>query len=170
MCKLLLFAGTTEGRLLYERLSARGIEMDISVATEYGKELVEPLGGRIYAGRMSEEEMESAIRAGGYKAVIDATHPYADIVTKNIQRACRETETLYIRPVSYTHLDVYKRQDRSRDGCGTSVRARRTCHQPGAPKDDPSQRQDCLRTAILPGRPAGGDISTRRGRDRKADV
>lgn len=51
MCKLLLFAGTTEGRLLYERLSARGIEMDISVATEYGKELVEPLGGRIYAGR-----------------------------------------------------------------------------------------------------------------------
>ena len=97
MCKLLLFAGTTEGRLLYERLSARGIEMDISVATEYGKELVEPLGGRIYAGRMSEEEMESAIRAGGYKAVIDATHPYADIVTKNIQRACRETETLYIR-------------------------------------------------------------------------
>ncbi|MFR3483538.1 MAG: precorrin-6A/cobalt-precorrin-6A reductase [Clostridia bacterium] len=41
MCKLLLFAGTTEGRLLYERLSARGIEMDISVATEYGKELVE---------------------------------------------------------------------------------------------------------------------------------
>ena len=67
--------------------------MDISVATEYGKELVEPLGGRIYAGRMSEEEMESAIRAGGYKAVIDATHPYADIVTKNIQ-------------------DVYKRQEK----------------------------------------------------------
>lgn len=97
MCKFLLFAGTTEGRTLYERLSAKGIEMDISVATEYGKELVEPLGGQIFAGRMTEEEMERTIRAGGYKAVIDATHPYADIVTKNIQRACQETETLYIR-------------------------------------------------------------------------
>ena len=97
MCKFLLFAGTTEGRTLYERLSARGVEMDISVATEYGKELIEPLGGRIYSGRMTEEEMEGRIRAGGYGAVVDATHPYADIVTQNIRKACQETETLYIR-------------------------------------------------------------------------
>lgn len=97
MCKFLLFAGTTEGRTLYERLSARGVEMDISVATEYEKELIEPLGGRIYSGRMTEEEMEGRIRAGGYGAVVDATHPYADIVTQNIRKACQETETLYIR-------------------------------------------------------------------------
>ena len=40
--KILIFAGTTEGRELAEFLSEREVEAEISVATEYGETLLSP--------------------------------------------------------------------------------------------------------------------------------
>ena len=42
MSRRWILGGTTEGRLLAEFCGARGIEAFVSVATEYGGELVEP--------------------------------------------------------------------------------------------------------------------------------
>ena len=42
--KVLLFAGTSEGRRLYDFFLTNGIPFDISVATEYGRELLEEKG------------------------------------------------------------------------------------------------------------------------------
>ena len=36
--KIAIFAGTTEGRLLAERLAGSNVRADVFVATEYGKE------------------------------------------------------------------------------------------------------------------------------------
>ncbi len=36
--KILIYAGTTEGRTLAEKLAERGIKSDVSVATEYGNQ------------------------------------------------------------------------------------------------------------------------------------
>ena len=98
MCKICIFAGTSEGRALIEALSGRGAEITACVATEYGEVL---LGShhdvRILAGRMNVEEMTALLRAEAFDAVVDATHPYADVVTQNIAAACQESGATYLR-------------------------------------------------------------------------
>lgn len=42
--KIGLFAGTTEGRILAEKLAGTQASLDIFVATEYGKEELSPAG------------------------------------------------------------------------------------------------------------------------------
>ena len=98
MCKICIFAGTSEGRALIEALSGRGAEITACVATEYGEVL---LGShhdvRILAGRMNVEEMTALLRAEAFDAVVDATHPYADVVTQNIAAACHAVGASYLR-------------------------------------------------------------------------
>lgn len=103
--KLILFAGTTEGRILAGKLAEEGISGVVCAATEYGKELLKEEMERvcslrnrdgtgvkdslkIRAGRLDEEEMEALIRRENASLVIDATHPYADQATANIRKAC----------------------------------------------------------------------------------
>ena len=98
--KLLLFAGTTEGRMLAEYLSKKRIACYVSTATEYGKSLLqeEQLSDIIIlAGRMNEEEIKTFLTEKKIDCVVDATHPFAKIVTENIVNACKETQTGYIR-------------------------------------------------------------------------
>lgn len=91
--KVLLFAGTTEGRLLAGWLAKEGCHGAVCIATEYGRELLErELSGRkemeIFCGRLAEPEMEELLERIEPGLVIDATHPYAAIVTDNLKRAC----------------------------------------------------------------------------------
>lgn len=98
MNKILLFAGTTEGRNLAEFLEKNQIPTEVCVATQYGETLLEE--GKylhVHAGRLDETEMEQQIQKQKIRLVIDATHPYAVIVSQNIRRACSRTGTEYIR-------------------------------------------------------------------------
>lgn len=98
--KILLFAGTSEGRRLCGHFIKKGIPFDISVATEYGRELLEedgPSQNHILVNRLSREEMEALIKKNGYALVVDATHPYAVEVTRNIQSACEAAHVSYLR-------------------------------------------------------------------------
>lgn len=98
MKKILIFAGTTEGRKLSENLSASGVLHEVCVATEYGEIVLDehPLAN-IYRGRMNVEEMRAFVKDGNYGAVVDATHPYAKVVTENIKNALQGTKILYLR-------------------------------------------------------------------------
>lgn len=42
-------------------------------------------------GRMDQEEIRELIRTGDFAAVVDATHPYAGNITRNIREALKET-------------------------------------------------------------------------------
>lgn len=98
MCKICIFAGTSEGRELIEALTGRGATITACVATEYGEVLLGQRSDvRILAGRMNMEEMTALLRAEAFDAVVDATHPYADVVTQNIAAACREVGASYLR-------------------------------------------------------------------------
>ena len=53
--KIAIFAGTTEGRLLAERLAGSNVRADVFVATEYGKEEIpEAPNLHVYDGRIEE--------------------------------------------------------------------------------------------------------------------
>lgn len=95
MFRLLIFGGTTEGRELAEYCARNGINADVSVATDYGAELLPP-NMNVLCGRLDAEQMKALI-AAGFSAVVDATHPYAVEATANIQFACTETGVRYLR-------------------------------------------------------------------------
>lgn len=98
MAGILVFGGTTEGRLLAEELQDTGIELHICVATEYGASLI-PKSPNIYVhcGRMQEEEIEEMLGELVPEYCLDTTHPYAEDITKNVLQACREKNTPYVR-------------------------------------------------------------------------
>lgn len=96
--RILLFAGTTEGRQLVRELKELPVYVYVSTATEYGKECAETGGNiRTEAGRMDESEMVHFIGERRIDLVVDATHPFARVVTENIQNACKACNVEYIR-------------------------------------------------------------------------
>ncbi len=95
--KILIFAGTTEGRQLAEYLGSQGISAHVCVATEYGEQLVKKSDTvTVTAGRLDCEGMQDLIKEG-FSLVIDATHPYAVIVSSNIKEACSKAGVEYMR-------------------------------------------------------------------------
>ena len=89
MYKVLIFAGTIEGRSVAEYLSVAGIPVHACVATEYGASLMEKTENlQISSKRLDVEEMAEMMQADGCEVVIDATHPYAAVVSANIRKAC----------------------------------------------------------------------------------
>ena len=96
--KICIFAGTKDGRLLSEELSHKGLPVTACAATEYGGELLQASGNlKVRTGRMDEEEMKTFFKEEGFGLIIDATHPYAQIVTRNIREAAKETGIEYLR-------------------------------------------------------------------------
>lgn len=85
--KIILFGGTTEGRLLAREMARAGHSVTVSVATRLGAEALGPFPhGEVLVGRLDRAGMAPFLR--GYDLCIDATHPYAVEVTKNLQGAC----------------------------------------------------------------------------------
>lgn len=103
MAKLLVFAGTTEGRELLETLSSAmdgsGLSVFACVATDYGRNiLAEGLENiQIRSGRLSSEEMAELMTAEKFDYVIDTTHPYATAASENIKAACAQSGCQYLR-------------------------------------------------------------------------
>lgn len=129
MKKIVIFAGTTEGRRLSEILTEAGIAHTVCVATEYGEivmqeqmEMTETAqaDGRplvnLHRGRMDREQMQIFLRDGGFEIVVDATHPYARVVTENLQEA---VDTLH-SPEKEAQLPIYLRLEREISGAAES--------------------------------------------------
>lgn len=95
MSKICIFGGTTEGRKLAEFLSGQPCDVTVCVATDYGQTLL-PEGEHVSvsARRLPVGEIVSLLTEKRFDLVIDATHPYAQSITKSIASACRETGTL----------------------------------------------------------------------------
>ena len=98
MYKICIFAGTTEGRELVEFLSNQPVSVTACVATEYGETLLPPRENlTISAHRLTAREMEDLFGKERFDLVVDATHPYASVVTENIAATCRVTGIEYLR-------------------------------------------------------------------------
>ncbi len=95
--KICIFAGTTEGRKLTELLRDSA-ELTVCVATEYGEVMLEDIEGiRVHGGRMDRDDMAAFFAREAFSRIIDATHPYADVVTENIAAAAEKTGIPVIR-------------------------------------------------------------------------
>ncbi|MDY3770983.1 MAG: precorrin-6y C5,15-methyltransferase (decarboxylating) subunit CbiE [Lachnospiraceae bacterium] len=100
MKKVLIYAGTTEGRELAQELARERIYCDISVATEYGRQIMDEKISPyicILQGRMTAEQMRLKCENERYLAVVDATHPFATEVSVNIRESLKGLDIPYFR-------------------------------------------------------------------------
>ena len=84
--KAVIFGGTTEGRELSLALAEAGADVVVSVASEYGSEEQGQADGvAVVEGLKDASQIRELIH--GCDMVIDATHPYAVVVTENVRLA-----------------------------------------------------------------------------------
>ena len=95
--RALIFGGTIEGRKISKALSSADIDVTLSVATEFGRNIAKNTGANILSDRLEKAEMTAMLGQGAFDIVIDATHPYAVEVTKNIRSACLDAGVKYYR-------------------------------------------------------------------------
>lgn len=115
MDKILIFAGTTEGRELAVYLSRHNVAAQVCVATEYGEQLlIEERGIKVHTGRLSKELMADLMKKESITLVIDATHPYATEVSKNIKDACKDRQTEYLRLLRESVLEQCVKDDKEK--------------------------------------------------------
>ncbi|MBO4952999.1 MAG: precorrin-6A/cobalt-precorrin-6A reductase [Lachnospiraceae bacterium] len=102
---IVIFGGTTEGRQLAEYLVQLNRKQEkteavihVCVASEYGAQVLpEAEEIKVHVGRLEQADMQEFLQEVQADICVDATHPYAVIVTRNIYRACKEVDVPYIR-------------------------------------------------------------------------
>lgn len=95
--KILIFSGTADGRRLSYDLSDMGHEVSVSVASPTGKAFEGQEHSEIETiyGRKTASEMAALMR--DYDLVIDATHPYAAEVSREIRLAAGDAGKRLLR-------------------------------------------------------------------------
>lgn len=90
----------------------------------------ELLGITVRQGRMNTEEMRGLMESGAFLAVVDATHPFATEVSKNIKGSARESGLPYFRLKRETKgAPLFPRwmEGSASSGFRTATHARRHC-------------------------------------------
>ena len=96
MSKILIFGGTTEEHKIIEGLKNKH-KLTLCVTGEYAASLAEGSGAEINVGRKDYDEIVKLIKKENYDIVIDATHPYAKVITENLKKATEEIGVGYYR-------------------------------------------------------------------------
>lgn len=105
--EVLVMGGTSDARALCQQLDAAHVPYTLSVATPTGQQLAGEIKGQVRCGRLELEQMIAWLRENRTRWVIDASHPYAEVVSRNILRACEAAGVLlsrYQRPEQLSDL------------------------------------------------------------------
>lgn len=106
--RILIFGGTTEGRLLAEFCREKGIPAFVSVATDYGGALLAQSDCiEVITGRKDADAIGAFLAEHSVTLVIDATHPFAVEASKNIACACDASCVKVIRVLRGGSSDGY---------------------------------------------------------------
>ncbi|MDF2677431.1 MAG: precorrin-6x reductase [Bacillota bacterium] len=103
-----IFGGTTEGRQLAEFLSNNNIKADLYIATDYGQQFINNLKNiNVFQNRLNQDEMVELFKIKNYDFIVDATHPFAKIVTENIIKASADCNKKYLRIIRNSNESNY---------------------------------------------------------------
>ena len=100
--KLLVLAGTEDGRELADALKQRGHDVLVSTLTAYGADLAQEQGLQVRSGALDEESLTDLLKATSFAALVDATHPYAVRVKEMARTVCSNLALPYLRWVRST--------------------------------------------------------------------
>ncbi|TGE33249.1 precorrin-6A reductase [Desulfosporosinus sp. Sb-LF] len=94
--RLLVLAGTEDGRQLANALKQRGHDVLVSTLTAYGADLALVQGLQVRSGAMDAPILTDLLKKGTFAALVDATHPYATRVKQMAKTVCRELSLPYL--------------------------------------------------------------------------
>lgn len=106
-----LVLGTSEGKEILSRLNEFTEEIVVSTATEYGQQLYKDYKVKyINSKPLDENGFRELIIKHNIKIFVDASHPYAQIVSKTLINVCKDMNIDYIRyeRLSYFQEDRYE--------------------------------------------------------------
>lgn len=107
MSDVIIFGGTTEGRRLAEFCGEHKIQTVVCVVSEYGEMLVpESPSVRVIRRALEKDEMEALFVAEKPSLVLDATHPYARVVTENVTQVCQKMGIVWYRVLRKSELET----------------------------------------------------------------
>lgn len=95
--RLLVLAGTEDGRELADALKRHGHEVLVSTLTAYGADLALEQGLQARSGAMDAQILSELIEGGAFAALVDATHPYAAKVKEVAKSVCEALSIPYLR-------------------------------------------------------------------------
>jgi precorrin-6x reductase len=95
--RLLVLAGTEDGRELAQALKERGHDILVSTLTAYGADLALGQGLQARSGAMDAQTLTDLLKGGSFAALVDATHPYALKVKEMAKIVCETLALPYLR-------------------------------------------------------------------------
>ncbi|QAA31012.1 cobalt-precorrin-6A reductase [Clostridium manihotivorum] len=104
-----LILGTSEGKKILSLLNQFTEDIAVSTATSYGGELLKDYKYRVLNTKpLDYEELKSFLLENNIKVLVDASHPYAQVVTENAVKACEALNIEYLRYERPSVADRYK--------------------------------------------------------------
>lgn len=94
---ILVMAGTSDARELALQIQQAGYPLLTTVVTDSAARSMEEAGLPVMTGRLTAEALSALIREKGIRALVDATHPFAEEASKNAIAAAQTAEVPYIR-------------------------------------------------------------------------
>lgn len=95
---ILVLAGTLEGREIAGVLAAEGFKVLATVVSGYGAEVIpQDLPVEVLVRQLDSVELERLVSEKGIKLIVDATHPYARVITDTAWEVSQKRNVPYIR-------------------------------------------------------------------------
>ncbi len=83
---ILLLAGTSDARALSRASEKAGHEVTATVVTENARYRIQRAEVKVKIGRLTKEDMTDFVNEHRVKAIVDASHPFAEEASKNAYR------------------------------------------------------------------------------------
>lgn len=95
---ILVLAGTTEGSQVASLLKKYGWRVIASAVSSYGANLLSiSSGGEVIEGELDQEQLSQLIKTRGVTVLVDATHPFAEQISRLAMQCAADLNIPYIR-------------------------------------------------------------------------
>lgn len=113
---ILLLAGTSDARELAATLQSKGYSLLATVVTQSAANSLKEAGIEVHMGRLDSQQLAMLAKNIQAKAIVDASHPFAEEASRNAMDAARFLKLPYIRyerprEVGYSYPLITKVQD-----------------------------------------------------------
>lgn len=107
-----LILGTSEGKKILSLLNKYTEDIFVTTATAYGGELLENFEFKnLNTKPLVLEELIDKLNENKVKVLVDASHPYALVITENALEACKRLGITYVRYERESVIDNFKEND-----------------------------------------------------------
>ena len=115
--KIAVIAGTSDATELI-RIISQEYQITAFTATEYGREILQSCNCSVSVGRLDVTGFTEKL--ADFALVIDASHPFAEEVTKTVKTVCESLELTYLRllrPAQVFHSERIHAVDSKEEAC-----------------------------------------------------